>query len=260
MPKNLFTDYDGFVEKFKQKKTTDDCYTPVPVYDAILQWVRENAQVDLSKANIVRPFYPNGDYEAVEYGENDVVMDNPPFSILSKIVRFYESRNIRYFLFAPHLTIFNCRRAKTYIIADTGIIYENGAVVNTGFVSNLFGDAGVIVSPTLHQAIAVANKKPTVSLPKYTYPANVLTSTMPICQAGSEFIIPRKAMLGISALQSQKKANKTIFGGGFLMSDDCARAFKERQAQAQAQARIEWRLSDQERAVIEMLNDATRRG
>lgn len=23
-----FLDYDGFVEKFKPKKTTDDCYTP----------------------------------------------------------------------------------------------------------------------------------------------------------------------------------------------------------------------------------------
>lgn len=26
--KELFEDYEGFVEKFKTKKTTDDCYTP----------------------------------------------------------------------------------------------------------------------------------------------------------------------------------------------------------------------------------------
>lgn len=26
-----FTDYEGFVEKFKPKKTTDDCYTPPAV-------------------------------------------------------------------------------------------------------------------------------------------------------------------------------------------------------------------------------------
>ncbi len=26
--KEKFNDYDGFVEKFKPKKTTDDCYTP----------------------------------------------------------------------------------------------------------------------------------------------------------------------------------------------------------------------------------------
>ena len=28
-----FEDYDGFINKFKPKKTTDDCYTPEPVYD-----------------------------------------------------------------------------------------------------------------------------------------------------------------------------------------------------------------------------------
>ena len=25
-----FNDYEGFVEKFKPKRTTDDCYTPPP--------------------------------------------------------------------------------------------------------------------------------------------------------------------------------------------------------------------------------------
>lgn len=33
-----FGDYLGFVEKFQPKKTTDDCYTPAPVYDAVLGW------------------------------------------------------------------------------------------------------------------------------------------------------------------------------------------------------------------------------
>lgn len=33
--KHLFEDYDGFVEKFKPKKTTDDCYTPPDVYDCV---------------------------------------------------------------------------------------------------------------------------------------------------------------------------------------------------------------------------------
>ena len=30
-----FNDYEGFVEKFKPKKTTDDCYTPPAVYEAV---------------------------------------------------------------------------------------------------------------------------------------------------------------------------------------------------------------------------------
>lgn len=33
--KEVFEDYDGFVNKFKPKLTTDDCYTPQYVYDVI---------------------------------------------------------------------------------------------------------------------------------------------------------------------------------------------------------------------------------
>lgn len=31
----IFNDYEGFVEKFKPKKTTDDCYTPPEIYEAV---------------------------------------------------------------------------------------------------------------------------------------------------------------------------------------------------------------------------------
>ena len=30
--------YDEFVDKFKPKLTTDDCYTPPIVYEAVLKW------------------------------------------------------------------------------------------------------------------------------------------------------------------------------------------------------------------------------
>ena len=36
-----FNDYEAFVDKFKPKLTTDDCYAPQPVYDAILSWVTD---------------------------------------------------------------------------------------------------------------------------------------------------------------------------------------------------------------------------
>ena len=39
---DVINDYDGFVEKFKPKKTTDDCYTPVPVYSALVKYINEN--------------------------------------------------------------------------------------------------------------------------------------------------------------------------------------------------------------------------
>lgn len=51
-------EYKEFVEKFKPKKTTDDCYTPKPVYDVIADWVAE--EYGLDRTDFVRPFYPGG--------------------------------------------------------------------------------------------------------------------------------------------------------------------------------------------------------
>ncbi|MFR0556541.1 hypothetical protein [Pseudoscardovia radai] len=50
---------------------------------------------------IVRPFWPGTDYERAQYPDGCVVVDNPPFSILAKIIRFYQAHGIRFFLFAP---------------------------------------------------------------------------------------------------------------------------------------------------------------
>lgn len=75
--KGLFNDYEGFVEKFKPKKTTDDCYTPPAVYDYVLQYVADHCDID--GMTVVRPFYPGGDYESLVYPDNCVVIDTRPF-------------------------------------------------------------------------------------------------------------------------------------------------------------------------------------
>lgn len=31
-------EYKKFVDKFKPKKTTDDCFTPVKIYEAVKEW------------------------------------------------------------------------------------------------------------------------------------------------------------------------------------------------------------------------------
>ena len=39
-------EYKAFVEKFKPKKTTDDCYTPPEVFDCVAEWAAaERAQL-----------------------------------------------------------------------------------------------------------------------------------------------------------------------------------------------------------------------
>ena len=96
-------DYESFVEKFKPKKTTDDCYTPENVYEAVAGWVSE--EYGVRREDMVRPFWPGGDYEALDYPRGCCVVDNPPFSILARIKRYYKAKDIPFFLFAPTMTL-----------------------------------------------------------------------------------------------------------------------------------------------------------
>lgn len=82
------------------------------------------------------------------------MIDNPPFSIIAQIVRFYLKRGIKFFPgFAPHLTLFSADLDCTRIVCGAAIVYENGAKVNTSFLSNMFGEAGVIGDPVLYEGI-----------------------------------------------------------------------------------------------------------
>lgn len=58
-------EYNEFLEKFEPKKTTDDCYTPDIVYDAVADWVAN--EYKLKQDDFVRPFFPGGDYKAFKY-------------------------------------------------------------------------------------------------------------------------------------------------------------------------------------------------
>ena len=250
-------DYGEFTEKFKPKLTTDDCYTPVEVYEAALGWLRE--KVDLSGANIVRPFWPGGDYEAYDYKEDDVVVDNPPFSILARILRFYQGRGIRFFLFGPQLTLFSSSSSSsslTYIPCSCAVEYANGAKVNTGFISNLFGDVFAMSAPDLRKRIMEAQEKAkdngSVSLPRYEYPPEVLTSSMLgyLSTHGVEFKVMRDEVSPskLSALASQRAVGKGIFGNGWLISEKKA---AEKKA---AENVIVWELSDVEREAVRRID------
>ena len=52
--RNLFTDYESFIDKFEVKKTTDDCYTPPEVYKIVLDYVAK--KIDITEKVIIRPF------------------------------------------------------------------------------------------------------------------------------------------------------------------------------------------------------------
>lgn len=210
--------YEQFVEKFKPKKTTDDCYTPEPVYKAVLDWACSEYKID--PQTVVRPFWPGGDYENEDY-TGKVVIDNPPFSILSKICRFYRENGVKYFLFAPHLMLFSVNRGReNYVVTGAKVIYENGAIVNTDFVTNL-GEHKIAVVPCLRNAILYADKSEKKRKPMYVLPRNVITTSRinRAAHSGSPIYVDDDEVEFIRALDEQKKIGKALYGDGFIISD-----------------------------------------
>lgn len=246
-------EYQEFLEKFKPKKTTDDCYTPGNVYDIVRDWaVREYG---LQGCKIVRPFYPGGDYTREEYQDGCVVIDNPPFSILSEICKYYDERSIRFFLFSPHLTLFSTGAgAFHYVVANCQIRYENGAIVSTSFVTNM-GEDKIRTASELHDSILEANaeniKKYAVDLPKYDYPIHVATAARLgyIVSHGQDLRVNEAEACFIRQLDAMKEAGKTIYGGGFLLAEKAA----AEKAAAEKAAAQKWALSENEKSIIARL-------
>ena len=271
--------YEEFVEKFKPKKTTDDCYTPPGIYAVVRDWACKEYGIDLDK--IVRPFYPGGDYEHYDYPEGAVVLDNPPFSILAKITAFYLERGIPFFLFAPSLTCFSartCEEGTNHLICDANIVYENGAVVRTSFVTSYGGDVVAQTAPELTRLIneeAKRQLRETVKeLPKYSYPDHVVTSALmqKYARYGIDFKVPRGECVRIGRLDAQRPYKKEIFGYGLLLSDRLAaekaaaeraarekaaaeRAAREKAAAERANTTV-WTLSDREKQIAKELSQA----
>lgn len=254
--------YEEFVEKFKPKKTTDDCYTPPIVYDAVADYVASHYGLD--KSTFVRPFYPGGDYESEDY-TGKIVVDNPPFSIFSKIVKFYCCHGVRFFLFAPHLTFLNSasNTGACAIVTDVKITYENGARISTSFLTNLeHEDLVMRTSPTLYRAVKTANKKSLKQHTKtssltYIYPYHVLTSSRlsPYSRCGIQLEVPRSETSKIRYLDEQKAIGKAIYGSGLLVSDRLAKMIKKaEQEKAVREKIVRFELSNRERKIVKSLN------
>ena len=251
--------YGEFVEKFKPKLTTDDCYTPAIVYDAVADWVATEYKLDRSR--FVRPFYPGGDYEAFDYSGGAVVVDNPPFSILTQIVKYYTVHSIPFFLFAPALVLFRYGDFCTVLACDATITYENGAQVNTSFVTNLEPhEIRARSAPSLYQVVDAANKanlaETTRTLPKYVYPKSVITAAQlqQYSLRGIDFSIPRAESVRISGLDSQKPYKKVIYGCDLLLSEkltaDREKADREKADREKATV---WTLSEREQNIVKRL-------
>ena len=244
-------EYLEFLDKFKAKKTTDDCYTPAVVYEAVAKWVENEYKV--SRKDFVRPFYPGGDYKAEKYPKGCIVVDNPPFSILAEILNFYKDNGVRFFLFAPTFTLFSSSSSSsTALPCGAHVVYENGASVNTSFLTNLEAPSIRFKScPRLYQVVQAASdeyaKELHKELPKYSYPDYVVISAFVarLSRYGIPFEVAVGQSCAISSLDSQRESKNSIYGKGYLVSEKAA---------AEKAAATRWTLSDRERAIIAKLS------
>lgn len=200
-------DYDAFLAKFEAKKTTDDCYTPRGVYEAVADYVF--AAYDLpDDTPIVRPFYPGGDYEHADYPEGCVVIDNPPFSLFAKIVDFYVANDIKFFIFCPALTAWQTiarRPGVTLVNTFVDVKYANGAIVRTSFATNL--------SPELRRTLLSLKERQTVKIierPDYTLGVKELQYLAKVQHA-----LPHEQM----SVKVSKAIRDAAFGGVALLSE-----------------------------------------
>lgn len=257
---DLSDEYENFIDKFQEKKTTDDCYTPQNVYDAVKEYVVK--KYNLGGREIIRPFYPGGDYQNYKYPENCIVIDNPPFSIITSICDWYNEKGIDFFLFAPYLTNFGARA--NHILTDVTTTYENGAKVNTAFLTNL-GDVFIESNPELQKIIEEENRKnireEKPEVVKYKYPKEVITSTKIgyLAKYGVKVELKENECMLSRALDKQKEDGKGIFGNGFLVSKEAAERLEAAEIQAeknkeiQAEKEIVWELSEREQAIVDNL-------
>lgn len=216
--------YEEFIAKFNidKPKTTDDCYTPENVWNVILRFVCDKYAV--KPEQIVRPFYPGGDFERENY-DGRVVVDNPPFSIMKKIVKFYIDNDIKFFLFCNTLTppIYDFAIGKVSIIIGGGITYTNGATVNTSFITNL-ESAGIVYHDDLFEGLKQCRIKPKKKTAK---PDNymLLPDFGVLARAGLAFSIPWDDVEGI---KTRTPDRKQTFGKSIVLTGKSAEEYKKR--------------------------------
>ena len=242
--------YEEFVKKFNKEKpkTTDDCYTPREIYEVVLDWAAE--KLNIGDRPIVRPFYPGGDFERFDYPENCVVVDNPPFSILARILRWYNERGIDYFLFAPYLT--SIREGVTLVCTDTTITYDNGAFVKTGFVTNMMGNLLCVTATDLMHKIKDIYKKST-RRKKYSYPRNVMrASTLEsLARRGIQFSVSSEEGSILPKVTTKKSGE---FGASIILCDRKRKELEDIYTHPIYSDAIELELNEQAKAELERIN------
>ena len=257
--------YKYCVTNGRNINANDECYTPPAVYDAVLDYAVE--RYNLQDKHIVRPFIPGGDYQKYVYDKNDVVVDNPPFSMTTKIVNWYIDHNIPFFLFINGLYGVSLSRGlhgkATVIVTNASVSFYNKGNekrIKLGFVTNLEpknivlrGDA------TLTNRLNGLVKKK--SFKRFRYPHNFLKNNdiLSALQRNVELKFTTDNCLFEDNLDYHKAQTHgksqivKLFGGGYLVNDKLYAEFKESLKQDLPDT-YRVTLSTREQKLIEQLN------
>lgn len=209
---------------------------------------------------MVRPFYPGGDYEHEAYPAGCCVVDNPPFSILAQIVDFYIEKRIPFFLFCQSLTgaSVNGPRPGVCLIPGLSIVYENGARIQTGFLTSLEGNNIVRIAPDLRRALAETTGYKNAN--SFIYPDEALTmrDVLYLGRWSEENLsLAASGAVYVRSLDSQVDQGTKLFSGGWLLSTAQSRQKTEalkKVEDALDLRQIRFALSDRERAIIAALD------
>ena len=211
------TSLKNSIKQGGHKLTTDDCCTPDDVYDIVLDWVIDKHNLQ-DGTKIVRPFYPGGNYKEFDYPTDCVVIDNPPFSILASIRKWYMKQGIKYFLYKKH--------EDCLVITERKITYTNGALVNTSFVTNLDDKNAIVTAPDLSLLLKQAKSQEVKSSKRIEkkYPKNVvsLATLGSLVRRGQSVTIPKNACCTIREIEAEKRAGLESFGRKLLVADNVA--------------------------------------
>lgn len=251
-------EYEQFCDKFRPKKTTDDCYTPDNIYQAVKEWTCRRYGID--QDTVVRPFWPGADFTRTEYPDGCTVIDNPPFSILTKILQYYQDRAIRFLLFCPALVVIDYYRHNcTAICTGVSITYANGACISTSFITNLEDfDLALTTAPDLSIILEKENKlnESKKTLVKVTLPDAIITAAQmnKLSANGIDYSVRRSEAIKVKYLDNYKRG---IYGSGLLLSERAAaeRAVAER-AVAERAAPHKIELSEREKELQRMIGAA----
>ena len=153
----------------------------------------------------------------------------------------------------------------TYIGVSCTITYENGANVNTAFVTNMMGDLICTTAPDLHESVKKANddnlKQSKKTVRKLSFPNCVLRATtlQTMSRAGVDFCVRREQGCVVGQTCESKNSE---FGNSILLSDIAtaeklaAEKLAAEKLAAEKLAAEKLALTEKSKAIIAQLNEA----